>query len=32
MMSWGTYALLEAVQLVAFVAAACVGAWVYRER
>jgi hypothetical protein len=32
LMSWSTYAWLEAMQLMAFVAAALAGAWVYRER
>jgi hypothetical protein len=31
MISWTTYAMLEAMQLVAFLAAALAGAWVYRE-
>jgi hypothetical protein len=32
MMSWGTYAALEALQFVAFLTAAWVGAWLYAER
>lgn len=31
MLSWSTYALLEALQLIAFIAAAWVGAWLYGE-
>lgn len=31
MISWTTYAMLEAMQLVAFLAAALAGAWVYRD-
>jgi hypothetical protein len=31
MISWGTYGLLEAMQLLAFLAAALVGGWLYRE-
>jgi hypothetical protein len=31
MISWSTYALLEALQLSAFLAAAWAGAWLYRE-
>lgn len=31
MISWATYAMLEALQLFAFLAAAWAGAWVYRE-
>jgi hypothetical protein len=32
MMSWTTYAMIEALQLVAFFAAAIAGAWLYREQ
>jgi len=31
MMSWATYAALEIVQLLAFLAASWLGAWLYRE-
>ena len=31
MMSWATYAALEVLQLLAFLAAAWMGAWLYRE-
>jgi hypothetical protein len=31
MISWTTYALLEALQLLAFLASALAGAWLYRE-
>jgi hypothetical protein len=31
MLSWSTYALLEALQLLAFLSAAWVGAWLYAE-
>ena len=31
MMSWSTYAMLEGLQLVAFVVAGVAGAWLYRE-
>lgn len=31
MISWATYALLETLQLLAFLAAAWAGAWLYRE-